>query len=822
MSEDLRKLAEEAFALIQQRKWDEAIAVLTKPISQETDLDKEFGLLYHYRGDAYLAKGDFDKAINDYSKAIENGFSNVFVYTNRGNAYSLKGQYDEAIADFDEAIRLNPENNHVYHYRGDAYVGKEDFDKAINDYSKAIENGFSNVSVYTNRGNAYSLKGQYDEAIADFDEAIRLNPENNRVYYNRGNAYLEKGDFDKAINDYSKAIENGFSHVPVYTSRGNAHSSKGQYDEAIADFDEAIRLNPENNHVYHYRGDAYLGKRDFDKAINDYSKAIENGFSHVSVYTNRGNAYLLKGQYDEAIADYNEAERLDDRSVTVYCNRGNAYLRKYEYSRAISDFNKAIKLNPRYAEAYNGLGNVYGEMGECGAALVNYGKAEECDPHYVNIYNNRAVIYNKQRKYDEAIDSYNKLIEKQPSAPAYHNLALTYYNKGNYKDVFENYDKALERDPNHAITYSARGLLHHRCCAKAYSEEDYEEAKCHAQKARGDFEKADESKGGMSFEAKRIDDLMREMESLDSEEKKRFYNFYIRVSEIRNALFLGPLPPKAWHYCSLDTLKNLARGPQSSTGKFRLYNADYMDDLEEGEALLEILSNHDFNVKKVFYKNEEEHQPISPEYYVGSFSWKDEEDLFLWRAYGKQNGVDAAGACLVFGSFAFSSQISPLLGTYQLLAELPPERGLSKPPLFKVVYKGDVEEDKELKTLIAELEKALKGLEEVDKTHGLVRELLDEIRFLFKSDHYKEEKEARVIVVMPSSDREHKDRVKIDCDKFPPRFYVEPFKGETVKEISLGPQVKGGVSEWKEVIKRSESLKYAKWLGKSGIKYGAK
>ncbi len=75
---------------------------------------------------------------------------------------------------------------------------------------------------------------------------------------------------------------------------------------------------------------------------------------------------------------------------------------------------------------------------------------------------------------------------------------------------------------------------------------------------------------------------------------------------------------------------------------------------------------------------------------------------------------------------------------------------------------------------------------------------------------------------MPPPDREHKDRVKIDCDEFPPKFYVEPFKGEIVKEIILGPQVKRGISEWKEFVKRSESLKNAKWLGKSKIKYGAK
>ena len=662
-------------------------------------------------------------------------------------------------------------------------------------------------------------------------------------------ALIQQRKWDEAIVVLTELISRETDldkKFTLYETRGLVYFNSGRHDQAISDYNEAIRLNPKNNRIYNYRGDAYLAKGDFDRAINDYSKAIENGFSDVSVYMNRGTAYSLKDQYSEAIADFNEAERLDDRSVVmcsvaVYCNRGDAYLRKCEYSRAKSDYDEAIELNPRYAEAYNGLGNVYGEMVKYNKALVNYEKAEECDPNYLNIYNNRAVIYNKQGKCDEAIDSYNKLIEKQPSALAYHRLALTYYNKGNYKDAFKNFNEALKRDSNHAITYNARGLLHHRCCAKAYSKGRYKEAECHSQKARGDFEKADKSKGGMSFEAKRIDNLIHKMESLDSEEKNKFYSLYIKVPKIRNALFIGVPLSSVRHYCSLGTLKNLARGPQSSAGKFRLYNADYMNDPEEGEALLEILSDDDFNVKEVFYENKEEHRlisqanaqevsyenkeehcPISPAY-VGSFARKDKEDISLWKSYGKQNGVAAAGACLVFGSFAFSPQISPLLSTSQLLAGLPPERNSSKPPLFRVVYKGDVEKEEEkLKTAIGELAEALKSLGEVEKTHGLVRELLDEIRFLFKSDDYGEEKEARVIILMPPPDREHKDGVKIDCDESPPKFYVEPFKGEIVKEIILGPQVKGDISELKEVVERSESLKYAKWLGKSGIKYGAK
>ena len=80
--------------------------------------------------------------------------------------------------------------------------------------------------------------------------------------------------------------------------------------------------------------------------------------------------------------------------------------------------------------------------------------------------------------------------------------------------------------------------------------------------------------------------------------------------------------------------------------------------------------------------------------------------------------------------------------------------------------------------------------------------------FFFKSDHYKDEKEARVIVVRHQGqmDQKSSDKIKIDTDIIPPRFYVEPFEGSILESVILGPQVKR-FAEWTEIFKRSKLLK---------------
>ena len=56
-------------------------------------------------------------------------------------SYAKKGEYDRAIADYTEAIRLNREPVGPYSNRGSAYEKKGELDKALADFREAQSNG---------------------------------------------------------------------------------------------------------------------------------------------------------------------------------------------------------------------------------------------------------------------------------------------------------------------------------------------------------------------------------------------------------------------------------------------------------------------------------------------------------------------------------------------------------------------------------------------------------------------------------------------------------------------------------------------------------
>jgi tetratricopeptide (TPR) repeat protein len=131
-------------------------------------------------------------------------------YGNRGFAYAGKGQYDRTIQDYDRAIALNPNFGEAYYARGIVYDEKGQYDSAIQELDRAIALNPKYADAYNNRGFVYEEKGQYDRAIQDFDRAIALNPNLAEAYINRGGTYSKKGKYDRAIQDFDRAIALNF------------------------------------------------------------------------------------------------------------------------------------------------------------------------------------------------------------------------------------------------------------------------------------------------------------------------------------------------------------------------------------------------------------------------------------------------------------------------------------------------------------------------------------------------------------------------------------------------------------------------------------
>ncbi|MDD5406454.1 MAG: tetratricopeptide repeat protein [Sulfurovaceae bacterium] len=95
-------------------------------------------------------------------------------YVKLGDNQYANGNFDKAIEFYTKAISINPNNAIAYNNRGLVYYELKDYSTAINNYNKAISMKPNDLGTIINRGVSYSRSGDYKNASADARKACQL------------------------------------------------------------------------------------------------------------------------------------------------------------------------------------------------------------------------------------------------------------------------------------------------------------------------------------------------------------------------------------------------------------------------------------------------------------------------------------------------------------------------------------------------------------------------------------------------------------------------------------------------------------------------
>lgn len=248
--------------------FDSAIQLLNKNPSLVTDAQFLLGRCYLNRNkgtDTTRARNCFDNAINsapnvaeyyswrgltkpadsaitDYTVAIALEPNNQIYYYQRGNRYFSKGNYAKAIQDYTKAIELNNESDY-YFSRGKAYQQSNSHALAINDFAKAISLEANDWRYYFFRGKSNCYLGFYKFATKDFYQAFRLNPDQPAAHYELyGIACFQVKDYRNALFNLTKACQLTPEEGEYFFWRGRIYKELKNKDMARQDFDQAINL----------------------------------------------------------------------------------------------------------------------------------------------------------------------------------------------------------------------------------------------------------------------------------------------------------------------------------------------------------------------------------------------------------------------------------------------------------------------------------------------------------------------------------------------------------------------------------------------------
>lgn len=200
-------------------------------------------VLLIFSGLSFSKLDSFSNPQKFYTAATGKDSRSALAFYNMGNIMkNVTGNYDAAINNYTKAIQLQSKYPEAYNNRGNAYFKKRQYNLAINDYNISIEQAPDYKDAYYDRGNAYNNQGLYEKAIVDFTKTIELDPKYEKAYNNRGFAYFSISEFEKAIEDYTKAIGIKSGYARAYNNRANAYQKIGESEKACSDFKKAAHL----------------------------------------------------------------------------------------------------------------------------------------------------------------------------------------------------------------------------------------------------------------------------------------------------------------------------------------------------------------------------------------------------------------------------------------------------------------------------------------------------------------------------------------------------------------------------------------------------
>jgi len=333
---------------------DSAVAEFNRAIQ----IDPNYALAYAALGNTYLVgaqqyfRGNdwIAKASQSCNKALSLNPELVEGHVCLGNVYDATGKYDKAVEEFERAVRADPSNEDVLRGLADTFTNIGNYTAAESAYQRAVGLRPNYWAPYSWLGAFYFGQSRYADAAAAFLKATELAPDNYLTYVNLGGAYVLEGRYADAIEASKHSI--ALRPTPeAYNNLGYALMLTGKTDEAIDALEKALAIDDRDWMNWGNLGDAlYWSSNRRNEAAGKYRKAVAIASSKLQVNSSDvptlaylANYSAMLGEKDAALQYLYRALRLAPANGDVLFRAALVYNHFGQSDETLSYLSKAVQ-----------------------------------------------------------------------------------------------------------------------------------------------------------------------------------------------------------------------------------------------------------------------------------------------------------------------------------------------------------------------------------------------------------------------------------------------------------------------------------------------
>jgi tetratricopeptide (TPR) repeat protein len=204
--------------------------------------------------------GQFDKGIELAERALSlgppPGMPQARLHNLLGQTHMHKGDNEKALAAFDRAIALASDYADAHGNRGLLLSDMGDLNGAMVSLDNALMLRRDSVEDWCNRGAVLQWLNRAEEALRSFDNALAIRPDFAGGHFNRGNALRDLGQIedaagrapddllDQADAAHTRAIELAPEFADAHLGRALVRLLRGRWTEGWRDYEHRVKAGP--------------------------------------------------------------------------------------------------------------------------------------------------------------------------------------------------------------------------------------------------------------------------------------------------------------------------------------------------------------------------------------------------------------------------------------------------------------------------------------------------------------------------------------------------------------------------------------------------
>jgi len=199
-------------------------------------------------GYVHKSRGDNERAVADFTEAINRNPNAVTAYVNRGFVLNDLRRSKPAAADFEAALKREPNNGEAHMGLAYADLGLRKPDEAIKEANLAERASGDSLGLHIIRATAYGRIGMLTSAAREYQAALKITPNDGALHIGLGSTYF----------------------------------AEHRYHDAILELEVAEKYSPDNPQLYAWLAQSYASLQDREKTYLNVKLAEQHALSQLS------------------------------------------------------------------------------------------------------------------------------------------------------------------------------------------------------------------------------------------------------------------------------------------------------------------------------------------------------------------------------------------------------------------------------------------------------------------------------------------------------------------------------------------------------------